>query len=99
MSSPREKHHRQVARLFSEQNGRCCWCNGEMIPTNGKHIKHQPANLATLEHLDDKWSPMRGKWPPGTKRRALACRKCNNDRSNTRQSGQPIELLQDLSSH
>ncbi len=93
----RTKHHRQVARLFKEQNGRCCWCNNKMIPTGGKHIKDPPDNLCTLEHLDDKWSSMRGKWPQGTIRRAVACRKCNQARSNTRQAEQPIELLRALS--
>lgn len=95
----REHHHRQVARFFKEQNGKCCWCQSEMIPTNGKHIKHPPDNLATLEHLDDRWSSMRGKWPDGTIRRALACRKCNQDRSNARQNRQPIEVLRALSAH
>lgn len=45
-----------------------------------------PPDAATLDHLDDRWSPERG-MHPGERRRVAACRECNERRSNERTRG------------
>lgn len=76
----REKIKRQKLRLFARQQGKCHYCKQPMLlsfapPTH----KSTPRNLATLEHLDHKFSPDRGKHS-GEHRRVLACWGCNNDK-------------------
>lgn len=57
------------------------------------HIKNPPMNLATIEHVDDRFSSERGQHD-GELRRKLACWKCNYDRGLASQQSQPIEELQ-----
>jgi hypothetical protein len=54
-----------------------------MIPPGSPHHKiAQPPNLSTLDHLDHKLSPMRGKFNNRgyCPRTVLACRECNQRR-------------------
>lgn len=78
MSTLSEKRWRKRLRLYEFQGGKCFWCNGEMILVKG-HIEPQPANLATLEHLDDRLDPARGSFV-GERRVVLACYRCNQKR-------------------
>ena len=48
---------------------------------------------ATIDHLDDRFSPERGAGMPNERRRVLACRQCNQDRGRLSQAAQPIEAL------
>lgn len=71
----------QRDRLLLKQKGRCYYCKQPML-RRWEHRNHVPVpdNLATLEHLDSRWSPERGVHP-FKKRHVAACRKCNNDRA------------------
>jgi hypothetical protein len=95
MAGKREKFKRQIRRLYERQNGKCHWCGNEMkppgtfIPASGKR---PPPDLCTMEHLDDRWDPMRGKYP-GQFRRVAACLACNNGRNTARLKELPIEVL------
>jgi len=78
IQSKRARLRRQKCRLFSLQDGRCCWCNRHMFLTF-KETNPQPDDMATLDHLDHKLSEDRGKHA-GEVRHVLACRKCNLER-------------------
>jgi len=93
----RERIKRQKQRLFIEQDGRCYYCGCEMVMPEG-HTKRQPANLATLEHLDDRFSPLRGKMF-GQRRHVLACVTCNGQRGRAREIEVGIEVLRERSRH
>lgn len=87
---------RQVALLFRRQNGLCHWCKRLMVIFDkALHgIRHTPLpdDLATIDHLDDRFSPERGK-RPGEYRRVLACNACNRKRGQESQAARPIEEL------
>lgn len=90
-----DKRRKQRIGLFLKQKGKCHWCQCEMLLAYG-HLKKQPANLATIDHLDDRFSPERGKHY-GEYRRVLACAQCNFDRGKSSQAAQPIEVLRNRS--
>lgn len=68
----------------------CHWCSRPLVdPRNyqwktpsghNRLIKNPPDNLATLDHLDSRFSQERGKHP-GKVRTVLACQKCNLQRA------------------
>ena len=75
----RFKHHRQIDLLWNRQDGLCFWCGCKMVRLEPQAKRKQfPDNACTLDHLDDKFDPERGK--KTGRRRVLACRKCNQDR-------------------
>ena len=93
--SSAERKRRQVARLFREQKGLCFWCKKLMILFDKAKIRRHrslPQNLATIDHLDDRYSPNRGKFA-GQRRRVLACKHCNELRGLMAQKSQPLEVL------
>ena len=51
-----------------------------------------PDNLATIEHLDDRFSDKRGTYV-NTPRTVLACSKCNRDRGRAEEEKQGVEEL------
>lgn len=74
------RHKRR--RLYKEQGGACYYCKGRMVL-----VERQPGdsnrcrrNEATIEHLDPRYSPERGK-RGGEQRQVLACMGCNTERS------------------
>ena len=72
---------RQRARLYHEQSGLCWWCHKPMKLIDfrpAKGIPH-PVDMATVEHLDDRHNPDRGKFPV-QRRHVVACWFCNNKR-------------------
>lgn len=94
----RERRRRQVEGLFKRQRGLCFYCNCPMwLAPAHEHTKRQPPNMATLEHLDSRFSAERGTHE-GQIRRVLACLACNNARADAEQAAQPRELLRALAS-
>lgn len=92
-----QRKRRQVEGLFKRQNGLCYWCNGAMVLFDERIMRRNrplPDNLATVDHLDDKFSPERGKHG-GEIRRVLACMRCNGLRGSMAQRSQPIEELRE----
>lgn len=83
---------RQRAALFRRQKGRCHWCGCEMVQVAVPRRASPPRNLCTIDHLDDRFSPDRGK-RFGEYRRVAACWECNNRRGNERQAARPIDEL------
>lgn len=95
-----DRKHRKVKRLWEEQDGKCYWCQEQMVLCRPeKLVRHGrkgrvrlPLNFATLDHLDDRFSPDRGK-RGGERRIVLACKRCNELRGRIAQASQPIEVL------
>lgn len=89
-----ERRRRFKVRLWQEQNGLCYWCDSPMdlVFDPPKSKTPMDGNLATFDHLDDKFSPERGKHD-GEIRTMLACLSCNNKRGAISQAAQPIEEL------
>jgi hypothetical protein len=69
--------------LFREQDGKCYWCDRQMLmpkvyPTpDGSNL---PVDLCTLDHLFDRRHPLRSTAARGEKRYVAACWQCNHDR-------------------
>ncbi len=101
---------RQREKLFHAQGRRCYYCHVEMrndwdtftyIAQNGQRKvdpnKQLPENMATLEHLDSRLSPLRGTFPPNVRRHVVACRMCNNRRGIQEQAQLSMEDLHERS--
>lgn len=83
---------RRKLKLFEEQKGLCFYCECQMtLDRDG--CKKLPKNLATIEHFDDRYSPLRGTFN-GECRTTLVCWECNNKSNQIRQSLLPVEELQ-----
>lgn len=94
MAKNGEKKRRRKARLFIRQKGKCYWCPTQMVLLNtGGHEKTLPKNLATLDHLFDRFHPKRRSNSRGKERTVLACWQCNFDRCVESQSAQTLEEL------
>jgi len=87
-----ERRRRKRAHLHRRQGGRCYWCGCLTILIENNDPGNQPDDLATLDHLDDRFSPERGK-RSGEWRIVMACRLCNNERGIIREAMQPVEEL------
>ena len=76
-----ESRWRKRVRLYFEQGGLCYYCREEMwLQRMPAQIEGPlPKKLCTFEHLDDRFSPNRGKLP-GQKRVVAACAECNAKR-------------------
>lgn len=89
--STAEKRWRKRVRMFEAQAGLCFYCQKSMVLMFGHH-KHQPDNLATIEHLRDRLHEGRREPPMNQERRqVLACFKCNNLVGAERYKALPIE--------
>lgn len=82
MSNPQKTKRR--AALFVQQSGLCHWCGCAMsfpavYPKLDKGQK-LPVDLCTLDHLRDRFDPLRRKQGRGEQRYVAACWQCNNDR-------------------
>lgn len=68
-------------KLFELQKGLCYWCNEPMIyPDDGpKRGGKQPPKLCTLEHLNDRFSPIR-ETNLDIGNTVVACYECNHKR-------------------
>ena len=87
----KEQLRRQKRGLFTRQEGKCFWCRVLMILSFEPQPKPDK-RLATIDHLDDRFSSERG-WHSGECRRVLACWECNSKRGAESQAKQPIEEL------
>ncbi len=73
------RHKRQVLALYRRQDGRCHWCECDMLPPGPDGGKRPNPRQCTLDHLDDRFNPERGK-RAGEIRRVAACWLCNHSR-------------------
>lgn len=83
----------QRLKLFQRQKGRCHWCGSRMLePRKAMEWGEtpQPPNLCTLDHIDYRLWPERGKHP-WKLRKVAACWDCNQIRSRARMSTSPAE--------
>lgn len=62
----------------------CHWCRVETVLIIG-HCRQPPPNMATIDHLDDRFSKARGRHK-NTERTVLACLACNHRRGQERQT-------------
>lgn len=102
MSTSAQKKRRD--RLFKECSY-CYWCGVllshpseylitiEGDPKNLKRIRHAKYHMATLDHLDPKHDPHRGKHGGSVPRTVLACTECNNYRNMLFLKSLPKEIL------
>lgn len=80
MGTQRIKRRR---RNLHRRDPRCHWCGNDTVLMEG-HIKYPPPNMATLDHLDDRFDVNRGSYAHA-ERTVLACVACNNARGAIRQ--------------
>jgi hypothetical protein len=78
------KKIRQRQRMCEEQRWRCWYCNRTMRWIVMPSGQRPPRDMATTEHLDDRFSPRRGQAAPGERRHVAACYGCNQARSRAR---------------
>ncbi len=83
--------NRKKLRLYSEQGGKCYWCEQPMTLAL-HHVKKRGPLEATFDHLDDRFSPERGTYR-GVRRIVLACNQCNFERGRESMLAQGIEEL------
>ncbi len=90
--STNARNRRRKTRRYMEQRGLCWYCQEKMILSFRAHGGNQPKRLATMEHLDDKYSGKRGK-RQGEIRIVIACKECNESKGRKRTSDRPIYEL------
>lgn len=78
--------------LFKKQRGRCFYCAGEMVIRYGDQQQKARPDECTLEHLDSRLDPERGKHS-GKRRIVAACRRCNHARGEAQVAALPLEEL------
>ena len=85
-----------------KRNPHCHWCGTKTVlppPGPPPTSKPMPPNMATIDHLRDKYHPKRHERPrPGEERTVLACNRCNGIR-NTERQAECIELHRAHSMH
>lgn len=77
----------QIARLFNEQGGRCCYCTKHMA------LKKNKPNSVTREHI----TPRSHGGPSAMYNYAGACYSCNQARANKPLIIHLLELRNDMS--
>lgn len=98
LERPLGKKLRKKQRLFERQSGLCYYCGEPMrlilgsLPPRTK----TPDDLATFEHLDDRYSAERGAHP-GEYRVVLAHHICNGRRGQQRTAERSLDELQERS--
>lgn len=80
-----ERLRRRRWRLFGEQQGKCYWCKCEMVLMWNCDPKIKPGNLATIDHLRDRFDATRTEPANGDQRLVAACSDCNFRRGTERQ--------------
>ena len=88
MGSTKLRNRRE--KLFRQQRGLCYWCKQPMrlVPRTKPH--HNDPSVCTLDHLHDRWSPLRG---TGGYEHVAACQKCNRERSSKNEAAQHRDTL------
>lgn len=80
-------HNKSKREQLMKEDPHCFWCGIEVTNEWPEGRIKPPANLATLDHVYDKWMPKEREeaWKNGDdKRRVLACYRCNQRRNNDR---------------
>lgn len=81
-----DRQRQQKRGLYRRQKGLCYYCQRFMrLMKWGREYGACPHDLATIEHLDSRYSPERGQHA-GEFRKVLACWKCNNDKNREEQA-------------
>ena len=87
-------------RFYIEQKGKCWWCKCDMIHWNEYQkddkfrLTHKvPPNGATVDHLRDRFHPMRRDHANGERRWRIACSACNHKRGKESCAAQSSEEL------
>jgi len=89
------RHKEQRKLLWRRQGGLCYWCKKptRLLKTTGGPI---PEDAATIDHLDSRLSPERGKHK-GEWRHVMACSKCNHERARAEDMALPRETQHERS--
>ncbi len=87
----KENKRRRRAELWKKSKGLCKWCGVVTVMEYGMKGT-VPANQATLQHLDIKGNPLRGKMG-GQERTVLACYRCANAHAAAYEASLPKEVL------
>lgn len=91
MSQTKHKKRGRIQRLWKSDR-RCFWCKRPtvILPPDGRR-KVVPDDMATIDHLNSKYSEHRGKTiGPAT---VLSCYRCNFERGRKETLERPIEEL------
>lgn len=91
---------RRRMKLWLEDD-RCRFCRKPTILaqfSTAEVVARNRDRTATIEHLDSRYNPNRGK-SENEERTTLACWRCNNDRNKIEQESIPKEILHERSSH
>jgi hypothetical protein len=85
-------YERAQRRWLWTREPHCCYC-GVLTVLPAKYDPDRPFDtMATVEHLDPRLSPERGKHP-GKFRKVIACWKCNNERNRAFTASLPRQTL------
>ena len=97
MSGSNRARRRKRYALFKMQKGLCFWCKQPMrLLDLGtlRRAKKLPHDMCTIDHLEPRWHPERGRYEgAGDFRLVAACLKCNNERDRELHKLIPRELL------
>jgi 5-methylcytosine-specific restriction endonuclease McrA len=77
---------RRRRELFHAQGGCCHWCKEPMRLIEDNPGGGCPKDMATIDHLRDRFHPERRQPPRGEERYVAACWNCNNKRGAVRQA-------------
>lgn len=88
-------------RRHWRQDPRCAWCGRVTVLVTPRRHEAPPPNMATVDHLRDRYDPTRGEPLRGRPevRRVLACLECNHGRAERKTAALPIEELHRRSGH
>lgn len=87
------KAHDKRVKLWKMQAGLCHHCNGKMRLVRFTNKSCISPKDATLEHLDCRFSPKRGR-SKGKLRVVASCWQCNFDRGKEIEAATPNEIRQ-----
>lgn len=97
MRHSKTRYLRNRRRKLWEEYPYCRFCSVLTVLPEDCPPGKAPPNQATIEHLDSRYSPERGKM--AGERTTLACWKCNNTRNCHEQRRVPIEVRRERSQH
>ena len=92
---------RKAKRLrLWKKNPHCYYCGIATVlyPYSGDNKEPIPDNAVTLEHLDSRYNPMRGR-RRGERRIVIACHKCNQKWNSIEQATVPLPELHRRAGH
>src|SRR5882757_9421759 len=81
-----------LLRLYKMQDRLCHWCKCQMSLAVPKLHESPRKDLATIDHLDSRYNPLRGSFK-GQLRHVAACWECNQKRCDEETKALPIQEL------